>query len=311
VKSLTVFGPAPVNLSDTTGHYMWSLGEIGMNPLCAMQEAVTLDLTITPTVPAGCTAVTQQILPGRNPFYLMSGEQKWVLYRTRFECHDPALEGIYPLNVKLCIDHVAHVPASGDDLNQVNDCQSRAKSLLIDRPVPAGTKVLSINHGVTNDCNSGEDGQWWALDAYTKTFDVYALGGGNYYAIAGYNGIATTIIGQDPPGLGDQTNYAANIPVPFWGGYVATFTGTLKAVPCKATSGNIGSFNYGGSLAECTAHGGPPDPFDWQACYFDSVSGFAQPYWGWAYDKGNPPSCEWLNASTGNSGNILYSCGGP
>jgi len=141
VKSLTVFGPAPVNISDTTGHYMWSLGEIGMDPLCAHAETVSLDLTIVPALPAGCTAATQQILPGRNPFTLLSGEQKWVLYRTRFECHDPipdpVLEtGIYPFNITLCIDHVAHTPPSGDDVNHVNDCQTRAKSLLISDQMP-------------------------------------------------------------------------------------------------------------------------------------------------------------------------------
>ena len=144
VKSLTVFGPAPVNLSDTTGHYMWSLGEIGNHPNCPYNhtETVTLTLTITPPVPAGCTAVTQQILPGRNPFYLLASEQKWVLYRTRFECHDPLPNppwndavGIYPLDVKLCIDHVAH-PDGGDDLNLANDCQTRAKSLLISDQMP-------------------------------------------------------------------------------------------------------------------------------------------------------------------------------
>jgi hypothetical protein len=135
VKSLTVFGPAPVNLSDTTGHYMWSLGEIGMNPLCPIHtETVTLNLDIDPAV-AGCTIVTSQILPGRNPFYLLAGEQKWVLYRTRFECHSPAVPGINPLDITLCIDHVAH-PDGGDDVNHVNDCQTRAKSLLISNQMP-------------------------------------------------------------------------------------------------------------------------------------------------------------------------------
>jgi hypothetical protein len=138
VKSLTVFGPAPVNLSDTMGHYMWSLGEIGMDPLCAHNETVSLSLTIDPWV-AGCVAVpdpTQQILPGRNPFTLLSHEQKWVLYRTRFECHSPAVTGIYPFDVTLCIDHQAHTPPSGDDVNAANDCQTRAKSLLISNQMP-------------------------------------------------------------------------------------------------------------------------------------------------------------------------------
>jgi len=128
VKSMVIFGPAPVNLSDTVGHYMWALGEIGN--LRSHDETVTLTLTIDPSAIAGCTIETEQILPGRNPFTLIAMEQKWVLYRTRFECHDPAVPGIYPLDIALCIDHVAH-PDGGDDINLANDCQTRAKSLLL------------------------------------------------------------------------------------------------------------------------------------------------------------------------------------
>jgi hypothetical protein len=134
VKSLTIFGPAPVNLGDTMGHYMWALGEIGN--LINHDEVVSLALTIVPAVPAGCAAVTEQILPGRNPFYLLHLEQKWVLYRTRFECDGSAVPGIYPLNITLCIDHLAHQPPSGDDINLANDCQSRMKSLLVHNPGP-------------------------------------------------------------------------------------------------------------------------------------------------------------------------------
>jgi len=133
VKSMVIFGPAPVNLSDTVGHYMWALGEIGN--LRTHNETVTLSLTVDPSAIAGCTIETEQILPGRSQFTLLAMEQKWVLYRTRFECHDPAVPGIYPLDIALCIDHVAH-PDGGDDVNLANDCQTRAKSLLIHDPTP-------------------------------------------------------------------------------------------------------------------------------------------------------------------------------
>lgn len=44
-----------------------------------------------------------------------------------------AAAGIYPLDITLCIDHVAH-PDGGDDLNHANDCQTRVRSLLIESP---------------------------------------------------------------------------------------------------------------------------------------------------------------------------------
>jgi hypothetical protein len=133
VKSLMVFGPAPINLSDTMGRYMWAIGEIGN--LRDHVETVELSLTIDPDAIDGCLDDPfdpQLILPGHNPFTLLELEQKWVLYRTRFECHDPALPGIYPLEITLCIDHLEHDPPNGDDLNAANDCQSRVKSLLIE-----------------------------------------------------------------------------------------------------------------------------------------------------------------------------------
>jgi hypothetical protein len=141
VKSLMLFGPAPVNISDTTGRYMWAVGEIGNDS--GHVEVVELSLTIDPSEVDGCTIDAQLILPGHNPFKLMVDEQKWVLYRTRFECPGPTVPGIYPLDVELCIEHFTNPaytgdPADGDELGTylLNNCQSRVKSLLIEDPLP-------------------------------------------------------------------------------------------------------------------------------------------------------------------------------
>jgi hypothetical protein len=133
VKSLAIFGPAPLNLSDSTGRYMWVIGEIGN--LSDHTEIAQLNITLDPSAIAGCLDFTPAlILPGHNPFTMPAGEQKWVLYRSRFECHEPGgVAGIYPIDVTLCIDHVT---GGGADLNTANDCQTRTKSLLIEDPTP-------------------------------------------------------------------------------------------------------------------------------------------------------------------------------
>jgi hypothetical protein len=133
VKSLAIFGPAPLNLSDSTGRYMWVIGEIGN--LSDHTEIAQLNITLDPSAIAGCLDFAPAlILPGHNPFTMPAGEQKWVLYRSRFECHEPGgVAGIYPIDVTLCIDHVT---GGGDDLNTANDCQTRTKSLLIEDPTP-------------------------------------------------------------------------------------------------------------------------------------------------------------------------------
>jgi hypothetical protein len=139
VKSLMIFGPAPINISDTMGRYMWAIAEIGN--LSPSTETVELTMTIDPDGIDGCVEdplEPQLILPGHNPFLLMPLEQKWVLYRTRLECHDPAMPGIYPLEIELCIDLIPvddggdTAPDDGDDLNAANDCQTRIKSVLIE-----------------------------------------------------------------------------------------------------------------------------------------------------------------------------------
>jgi hypothetical protein len=136
VKSLILFGPAPLNLSDTTGRYMWAIGEIGN--WSDHTETASLDLTIDPASLEGCTddpLAPTLILPGHNPFTMPAGEQKWVLYRTRFECHeeDGAVAGIYPILVELCITHETGGGADGD---LTNNCESRVRSVLIEDPTP-------------------------------------------------------------------------------------------------------------------------------------------------------------------------------
>jgi hypothetical protein len=101
VKHCFKFGPAPANLSDTTGRYMWAICEIG-NPQPYLETA-TISMDVT-GAPAGCTQIEQLILPGQETFYLNPGEQKWVLYRMRYECHDPATPDVYNLNVEFCAD---------------------------------------------------------------------------------------------------------------------------------------------------------------------------------------------------------------
>ena len=115
LKYCMKFGPAPANLSDTQGRYMWTICEIG-NPGQADQTVkISLDVTGAPAAP-GCTQVQQLILPGQDTFVLTGFEQKWVLYRDRYECHSPAIAAIYPLNVKFCVEFATgHTPNDDDD----------------------------------------------------------------------------------------------------------------------------------------------------------------------------------------------------
>jgi hypothetical protein len=120
VKYCLKFGPAPVNLSDTAGAYMWVICEIGneeIEPILAtisLETGIDLDGDTDIDVPevAGCDQLEQLVLPGQDSFTLAAEEQKWVLYRKRIECHDPALEDIYQMVVRFCAEPG---PLSDDD----------------------------------------------------------------------------------------------------------------------------------------------------------------------------------------------------
>ena len=74
VKSLLIFGPAPANLGDSTGRYMWAVGEIGNLRNHVETVELSLDIAGNP----GCDEDIQTILPGHNPFTLMELERKRV-----------------------------------------------------------------------------------------------------------------------------------------------------------------------------------------------------------------------------------------
>jgi hypothetical protein len=141
IKYCLKFGPAPVNLSDAGGAYMWVICEIGnkngwVNP-------ATIDLTVN-GVPAGCTHGQQLVLPGQAAFSLQPLEQKWVLYRERYECHSPAVaQDIYTLNVKFCIEPSPSIPFDDDHDGKVDedpiDGVDNDGDSLVDEDPPEGT----------------------------------------------------------------------------------------------------------------------------------------------------------------------------
>ena len=154
VKYCLKFGPAPVNISDTQGKYLWTICEIGNTS--SMDEVVTISLDVA-GVPAGCDMLQQLILPGQDTFVLEGpqgidndldgltdedpidgidndsdtsidedppeGEQKFVLFRNRLECHEDGSEGIYPLAISACVDPAAaNVNHDGDQESGEDGC---------------------------------------------------------------------------------------------------------------------------------------------------------------------------------------------
>jgi hypothetical protein len=197
--------------------------------------------------------------------------------------------------------------------NPTGFCPSQ--SFLAPPPKPR-LLILSISWTIKNDEDSGISG-YWALDHVTTTLKVWALPGGNFYALKTYTGVFSVPQGAISPGtaVGLENESAFGT---IQGGYVATFTGQFTP-GSQPTSGKIGTFDYGGTLSDVllqtygNGQVGDKHAYDWTTAYFTNVQNFAQPHWGWAYLLNSNffstnSINQWCNYNTpdgGNSGDIL------
>jgi len=164
-----------------------------------------------------------------------------------------------------------------------------------------GSPVVNISFKVTNDNDSGTTGNNWANDNYNKSVQAWQQVDGSYCAIVKYQGQFVTYAGASPnagePGYTGDT-VGAGVKGAFEGGYQATFNGTLSSG--LQTKGNIGSFNFNCDPTTSVC----PGQYDWVGAYFGPTADttFNEAYWAWNYHAGNNGS--WVNASTGNQGDI-------
>src|SRR3990172_7403137 len=57
---------------------------------------------------------------------------------------------------------------------------------------PAGKMVINVTHAVTNDVDSGVNGNDWAVDNYNKHIQVWETGTNTFCIVARYLGDFTT-----------------------------------------------------------------------------------------------------------------------
>lgn len=187
-------------------------------------------------------------------------------------------------------------PVPNPELNR-NACKAEGKA------------VIDVVQKVQNDVDSGLGsnayfpGQtnYWNVESYTRHIKVWQDKDNDpttWCAIVTYeNGHFDAFYKQTGPG--GTGLIGSGVDGVMRGGYRAVFNGTMLQDPAWAKKGNIGTFDYNCDLlANC------PGRVDWVAQYFGpGYTNFDRPYWGWTYNAGKHGV--WVNASTGNSGNIL------
>ena len=187
-----------------------------------------------------------------------------------------------------------------------------------------GNLLITITEKVVNDADSGQAGNYWALDAFSRTIKVWNVGSDSYCAVVNYTGTFAAQAGQKSPGTTSTTGgiLTGDEVGTFKGGYVAQITGPLDVTDPtnwplvgKVNQGNPVDYqcviNPDGSLQNDPCSGA----IDWTTKYFDTTSNFTfnENPWGWTYvgqDKSTAPDAGkadgvWHNFSTGNSGDIL------
>lgn len=162
----------------------------------------------------------------------------------------------------------------------------------------SGAPVIDITQKVVNSVDSGEAGNNWAFDSYNRHIQVWKQTNGTYCVLTDYEGKFDAQSGQQSPGnTGLLTGKEDGN---FKGGYRAVITGAMKTTPLLKTKGSIGTTDY-----KCDIAGNCPGAFNWTDKYFDTAAVgylFDYEWWGWEYRNGTKV---WVNASEGNSGDIL------
>ena len=162
-------------------------------------------------------------------------------------------------------------------------------------PQCGGTMIANVTYTLTNDYDSGVAGNAWANDTVNRHLQVFDRGDGTFCAAINDTGSFVTFAGLSPQNTG---HVSAGISGRINGGYITNnFTGALDPSPAYATHGNLGSFDL-----QCDAFFNCNGPHPSFLSYFSSTGSWTQPAWGWTYHTAK--NGDWVNASTGNSGDI-------
>ncbi|CUR51829.1 exported protein of unknown function [Nitrosotalea devaniterrae] len=193
-----------------------------------------------------------------------------------------------------------------------NVCPSQ--SFLAEPHSKGAKQILDISYIAQNDEDSGIGG-YWALDHFKEHLKVWQLANGTFYALKSYDGIFVTPAGGLDPGTGTHLQNESSFGE-ITGGYVSTMVGTFTP-GANPTNGNIGTFNYGGTMTDILhntygSQTGAPDAYDWTSAYFSNTGNFNEIHWGWSYKldpefQSSTSANQWCNynvADGGNSGNI-------
>ena len=113
-KALVVFGPAPVQIGDDLGRYMYVTGYVKNRSLHTDKVQMSLSVPLPaelvdqqhPEQKCQVKQIANPMMPPVGLFLLMAGEVKPVVYRAQFICGSAAPQGEYNVTVSFSVDHL-------------------------------------------------------------------------------------------------------------------------------------------------------------------------------------------------------------
>jgi hypothetical protein len=146
----------------------------------------------------------------------------------------------------------------------------------------SGPALVNVHYTYTSP-DSGVGGNDWANDTINRQIQIWKSADGNYCASVSDQGSFVTLTGTSPSGT---STVSAGITGKLKGGYTTA--------PLTASTFNPSNLRTRGDLGTFTADNRP-------SFMSYGLSGELAD-WGWAYQTQNNGT--WINASTGNSGDI-------
>jgi hypothetical protein len=185
--------------------------------------------------------------------------------------------------------------------------------------------IINARMTIHNDEDSGLVG-YWALDNFVESFVIWQNNDttpNTFCALDQYSGTWKTFAGalspqngvEEPNGASGSMN-AAIVKI-FTGTFLGPYCKATKTYTCsgtysaKPTTGNIGSFNLGGTKSQILLGTYTKqkafNPTSFLTFYFKTPSIISEPAWSWVYALGNGVGYGnmWVNDLTGSFGDIL------
>jgi len=158
-----------------------------------------------------------------------------------------------------------------------------------------GKVIVNVTYTLFNDTDSAVGGGTWANDTINRHLQISQVSDGMFCAMVSDNGSFVTFAGPSPQVTGTVADGVKG--VISGGERTTTFAGSLVSDPTYKVKGQLGTFDLMCDRNQ-NCLGAHPTISNYVTGWDGDLA-----WWGWEYKT--PQNGVWVNAITGNTGDIL------